>query len=61
MKFIIYKDRKKEFRWKLVARNKNIIANSGEGYKRKASVHKAIVRFCDAVTSPVVDLTIKKK
>ena len=42
MKFILYRDRKKEYRWKLVARNGRSIAVSGEGYKRKAGALKAI-------------------
>jgi uncharacterized protein YegP (UPF0339 family) len=29
---ILYKDRKKQWRWKLVAANGNKIANGGEGY-----------------------------
>lgn len=59
MKFIIYLDRKKEYRWRLVARNGKKIADSGEGYKRKLSCQKMIVKFCDAVVAPVVDLTVK--
>ncbi len=35
MKFIIYRDSKKEWRWRLKASNGKIIADSGEGYKRK--------------------------
>jgi len=31
-KLIIYRDRKKQFRWKLVATNGKKIANGGEGY-----------------------------
>lgn len=36
MKFVLYRDAKKEYRWKLVATNGNIVADSGEGYKNKA-------------------------
>ena len=42
MKFHIYKDKKKEWRWKLVARNKNILADSGEGYKDYSTCKRAI-------------------
>jgi hypothetical protein len=42
MKIIVYKDRKKEWRWRLVARNGKIVAESGEGYKRKRSALKTI-------------------
>ena len=36
MKFNIYKDKVGEFRWRLVATNGKIIADSGEGYNNKA-------------------------
>jgi len=36
-KFVVYKDKSEEFRWKLVHTNGQIIANSGEGYKAKAN------------------------
>ena len=35
-KFEIFKDNKKEFRWRLKASNGLIIATSGEGYVAKA-------------------------
>lgn len=31
-----YRDKHGEWRWKVVARNNRIIADSGEGYKNKA-------------------------
>jgi uncharacterized protein YegP (UPF0339 family) len=34
-KFILYKDNKGEFRWRLRHENGNIIADSGEGYVNK--------------------------
>ncbi len=34
--FELYRDKAKEWRWRLVHRNGNIIADSGEGYERKA-------------------------
>jgi uncharacterized protein YegP (UPF0339 family) len=61
MKFIIYKDRKKQFRWRLVAKNGNIIADSGEGYTRRRSIRASIILLCDGATAPVIDTTIKKK
>ena len=41
-KFQIYKDRKGEYRWHLRARNGEIIADSNEGYSRKASCKHGI-------------------
>ncbi len=40
-KFEIYKDRKGEFRWRLLADNNQVIA-TGEGYKSKASCKNGI-------------------
>lgn len=44
MKFEIYRDtsRKREWRWRLRAKNGRIIANSGEGYKRLQGCEDAI-------------------
>ncbi len=41
-KFQIYQDRKGEYRWRLRARNGEIIADSNEGYSRKASCKQGI-------------------
>jgi uncharacterized protein YegP (UPF0339 family) len=41
-KIEIYKDKKGEFRWKLISPNGQQIANGGEGYKSKASCKNGI-------------------
>ena len=41
-KFELYKDAKGEFRWRLIASNGQMIANSGEGYKSKDSAKAGI-------------------
>jgi uncharacterized protein YegP (UPF0339 family) len=41
-KFELYKDAKGEFRWRLVASNGQMIANSGEGYKSKDGAKSGI-------------------
>ncbi|MCX5997200.1 MAG: DUF1508 domain-containing protein [Chloroflexi bacterium] len=41
-KFELYKDRKGEFRWRLVASNGQAIASSGEGYTTKESAKAGI-------------------
>jgi len=41
-KFELYKDARGEFRWRLVASNGQMIANSGEGYKSKDSAKSGI-------------------
>ena len=40
--FDLFKDKRSEFRWRLKAENKQIIADSGEGYKRKANCKHGI-------------------
>jgi uncharacterized protein YegP (UPF0339 family) len=41
-KFQIYQDRKGEYRWRLRARNGEIIADSNEGYSSKANCKHGI-------------------
>jgi uncharacterized protein len=41
-KLEIFKDKKNDFRWRLKARNHKIIAESGEGYKRRAGMEKSL-------------------
>ena len=41
-KFQLFKDRKGEYRWRLRARNGQIIADSNEGYSTKASCKHGI-------------------
>lgn len=41
-KFQLYKDRKDEYRWRLRARNGEIIADSNEGYSSKANCKHGI-------------------
>jgi len=42
MEFQLYKDKAGEWRWRLLARNGESIATSGEGYKNKADCRHAI-------------------
>jgi uncharacterized protein YegP (UPF0339 family) len=64
-KFELFKDRKGEFRWRLISSQK-IIATSGEGYSKKAGARQGIRAVVKAITGtktecdlPVVDLTVK--
>lgn len=45
MKFHLYRDTAQEWRWKLKAANGQIIADSGEGYKRKSDCLEMIVKI----------------
>ena len=40
MKFVIYKDAKGEWRWRLMSSNGRVMADSGEGYTTKYSAQK---------------------
>jgi uncharacterized protein YegP (UPF0339 family) len=42
LKFEIYQDTNKEYRWRLKAANGEILATAGEGYKAKADCQKGI-------------------
>ncbi len=54
-RFVVYQDRKKEWRWRLVASNGKIVADSAEGYKKKAHAVKMINRIRLALDySPVI-------
>ena len=58
MKFQLYKDNKGEYRWRFVAKNGKIIADSGEGYKNKADCEHGINLVKDnAASAPIDDLT----
>ena len=43
--FDVYRDTVGEWRWRLWAKNGKVVADSGEGYKRKAGA----VRTCEKV------------
>ena len=54
----VYRDRKREYRWRLLARNRKIIADSGEGYKRKSDcLHGIDLVSGVPIGIPVKDLT----
>lgn len=50
--FEVYEDRAGEYRWRLVAGNGRIIADSGEGYASKSGADKAIDRLQVASRQP---------
>lgn len=47
-KTVVYQDAAGEWRWKRVAPNGEIIADSGEGYTRLADAERAAARVFDA-------------
>ena len=54
MKFIVYRDGKREWRWRLVAKNGRVIADSGEGYKRVAACRNGIARVQQSGDASVI-------
>lgn len=59
MTFYLYKDARNEFRWRLLAANNRIIADSGEGYINKSDCLQIINTIKANVNSAqVVDNTI---
>lgn len=44
MKFTLYKDKAGEWRWNLKASNGRIVADCGEGYKRRSSMVRTLWR-----------------
>ena len=49
-KLVIFKDKKKEWRWHLVALNNKLVACSGEGYKRKKDCARIAARVFSSTT-----------
>jgi uncharacterized protein YegP (UPF0339 family) len=54
MTYVYYKDSKGEWRWRLVASNGRIIADSGEGYKNEQDCLDDIDRVKKSANAPVV-------
>jgi uncharacterized protein YegP (UPF0339 family) len=54
MTFQAYKDASGEWRWRLIAKNGETVADSAEGYRRKGGCVKAIERLKAAVVDAKV-------
>jgi uncharacterized protein YegP (UPF0339 family) len=50
--FTVYKDNAEEWRWRLVASNGNIVADSGEGYTERNDAVEALERVKEYSTAP---------
>lgn len=55
MKFVAYRDNIGGWRWRLVGRNGEIVAQ-GESYTRRASVLRAIARIQEAVPVAAIEV-----
>lgn len=49
MKFEIYQDKKKDYRWRARARNGRIVADGSEGYASRSNVYRALNSFIQKV------------
>jgi uncharacterized protein YegP (UPF0339 family) len=57
MKFEVYQDTKKDYRWRLKAGNGQVVATSSEGYKAKADSEQVIAQIkAEAAKAEVVDV-----
>ena len=54
MKFEVYRDKAGEYRWRLLASNGKLIADSGEGYTRREDAHRAIAAMLLAINDVVI-------
>lgn len=47
----VYQDRRKQFRWRLIARNGKIVATSHESFTRKRTAKDSAERFVEIATT----------
>ena len=58
LRFVVYKDTKGEWRWHLKATNGRILADSGEGYKRRQTAVRALYRIFGLIRSGGYNMVI---
>lgn len=57
--FEIYLGQDGDYRWRLVHRNGKVLADSGEGYKRKVQAKKAAQAIADLPSeTPIVEIPL---
>ncbi len=59
MRFELYRDAKGEWRWRLRARNGEVIADSGEGYVRREDCEHCIALVRQSAEARIEDMTTK--
>ncbi|MBE7204069.1 MAG: DUF1508 domain-containing protein [Parafilimonas terrae] len=59
MRFELYRDAKGEWRWRLRARNGEVIADSGEGYGRREDCEHGIALVRQCAEARIEDMTTK--
>ena len=61
MKFKVYKDRSRQWRWKLISRNGRIIADSAEAYRRKVDILKSCQSIIKNMHAATLEVEAPKK
>lgn len=58
-KYVVYKDRAAQYRWRFTANNGQIIADSGEAYVQKADCLRGIaIMKTEGAGAPIEDQTV---
>jgi len=57
--FEIYEDYSQEWRWRMLADNGRIMADSAEGYDSETNAHRAVDRFLELARKATIETTIK--
>ncbi len=55
MKFVIYADSRGGYRWRLVARNGQTVASSGEAFDSKSNARRAAENVKDNASSATIE------
>ncbi|NEU11937.1 DUF1508 domain-containing protein [Methylobacterium sp. BTF04] len=59
MRFELYRDSAGEWRWRLRVANGNVVADSAEGYARRADCEHGIALVKESAAASIVDMTTK--
>jgi len=60
VKFTVYRDADKQWRWRLTARNGKILADSGEGYRRRIDCNTAIQSIRGGAAKATIEVLADK-
>ena len=58
--FEIYEDFQQEWRWRMIADNGRIMADSAEGYDSASNAHRAVDRFLKIARKATIQNTIRE-
>jgi uncharacterized protein YegP (UPF0339 family) len=59
MRFEVYRDAGGDWRWRLRHQNGEVLAESGEGYRRREDCEHAIDLVKQSASAKMVDMTLK--